>query len=194
MEGCEHSRVITFWFKVIGLPRGRQLGSSVFLWLLSGPLHRSFLSRFCCLLSICSFTRTKVLLNSPIIQHWDKETHRVIMVRSGKAVPTAFTLSVRWPSSFPNSQGKQLCPLDQSLKFEIWPHFLKIEINLADMVLETHPSWPIDSLWRWRHQQPSHLQQDMSKSSMNGGRHRKLSSGLGTNIQNVPQSLVPALV
>lgn len=95
MEGCEHSRVITSGSRslcYLEVDSSDRLSS---FDCLSGPLHRSFLSRFCCLWSICPFTRTKVLLNSPITQHWDKETHRVVMVRSGKAMPTAFTLSVR---------------------------------------------------------------------------------------------------
>lgn len=94
MEGCEHSKVITSGSRslcYLGVDSSGCLSSFACL---SGPLHRSFLSHLCCLLSICPFTRMKVLLNSPITQHWDKETHRVVMVRSGKAVPTAFTLSV----------------------------------------------------------------------------------------------------
>lgn len=94
----------SIWFKVIvllpGVDTPRRLSSFACL---SGPPCQSPLSHLCH--ASCPFTRMKVLLNSPITQQGDKEAHRVVMVRSREAVPTAFTLSAELAFLLPKLSG-----------------------------------------------------------------------------------------
>lgn len=187
MEGCAHATVTASGSRSLCCYLGQTL-QGVYLPLLAYPVH---LANPPCL------TSAMLLVPSPEWKFFSthpspgKGTRRPTGLSwsdQGRQCQQLSHCQLSWSSCYPNSQGQ--ATLSSRPKSQAWnlATFLKIE------VIETPPSRDINSLWRWRHQQPSHLQQDLSKSSINGGRQGKLSSGLGTKIQNIPQSLVLTLV